>query len=598
MIINTNNKIRTNQRSSKPSKVKINLDEKTYNSLCKYVLQDPSVVRMEHLVNLKKMMSVIDRSSYENNPELVKRVNFINKALEARLDFNLTDPDMIIVHTNGGLTFKVDFLDYDHISMGNDAVEWCHRMVSQTLQYAFIDYNINDLQDIITRYKTTDYGSRGNIIDELEREIDIIKNGFRQVKTESNINDVTFSLRDGAFESAITDTYNIVTSPSRRLMTGMQGLNEMIGGGFESGRVYMFLGTSGVGKSVTLLNLLYQLKIYNKQYRVKDPTKKPCVVLLTMENTVVETLTRLFDMVVDNSDGTQNYDLQDVIRLLREEGQLKITESSPIDIVIRYKANKSVDTSYLYTLYDNLEDQGYEPICLIQDHIKRIRSVDANQDIRIELGDTVNEFKVFASTKQIPVITVSHLNRDATRVLEDAARRGNQDNGRLLGKSNIGESLLMIDNIDCAMILTKDYDRDGNCYMTFNRIKMRDKGSKREYIAQPFVMGNEIRLIEDLYGPAQFKESIHCEVFNNTGSMALSGSSAMTPGQVVEAIPKDGDNAFAKKEFFKPESITENTNMEDQRNALQEQLSGIMQSNVIPFSPVFFKPVCPVTFSA
>ena len=80
--------------------------------------------------------------------------------------------------------------------------------------------------------------------------------------------------------------------------------------------------------------------------------------------------------------------------------------------------------------------------------------------------------------------------------------------------------------------------------------------------------------------------------------MALSGSSAMTPGQVVEAIPKDGDNAFAKKEFFKPESITENTNMEDQRNALQEQLSGIMQSNVIPMSPVFFKPVCPVTFSA
>ena len=153
----------------------------------------------------------------------------------------------------------------------------------------------------------------------------------------------------------------------------MQGLNEMIGGGFESGRVYMFLGTSGVGKSVTLLNLLYQLKIYNKQYRVKDPTKKPCVVLLTMENTVVETLTRLFDMVVDNSHGMQNYDLQDVIRLLREEGQLKITESSPIDIVIRYKANKSVDTSYLYTLYDNLEDQGYEPICLIQDHIKRLR---------------------------------------------------------------------------------------------------------------------------------------------------------------------------------------------------------------------------------
>lgn len=599
MVINANNRFITNRNTYKQIKVKINLDEKAYSILCKYVLQDSSIVRMEHLVNLRKILTIIDRASYQNNPEIVKRVYFIDKCLEARLSYNLTDRDMILLHANGGLEFKVDFLDYDNLTMSNDEVLWCHRMVSQVLQYYFIDNNVDTLQDIITRFKTTEYGNRGNIIEELENEIDILKNGFRQAKTESNINDVTFSLQEGVFESAVTDTYNIVTSPSRRLRTGMQGLNEMTGGGFESGRVYMFLGASGIGKSVTLLNLLYQLKIYNTKYKPKDPTKRPCVVLLTMENTVVETLTRLFDMVIDNSHGMQNYDLEEVLRLLRTQGQLNITESSPIDIVIRYKANKSVNTSYLYTLYDNLEDQGYEPICILQDHIKRIRSVDANTDIRIELGDTVNEFKVFASDKQIPVITVSHLNRDATKIIEDAARRGNQDNGKLLGKSNIGESLLMIDNIDCAIILTKDYDKFGNCYMTFNRVKMRDKGSKRSYIAQPFMPGNEIRLIEDIYGPAQFKESIHSEVFNNTSSVALTGASAMTPDEVIESIPKDDDNAFNEKKFYDPVVVNKDTDITDQMNDISNQLAGIINSQQVqpPVTPIIFRPYSPVTFS-
>ena len=599
MVINTNNRFITNRNAYKQIKVKINLDEKAYSILCKYVLQDSSIVRMEHLVNLRKILTIIDRASYQNNPEIVKRVYFIDKCLEARLSYNLTDRDMILLHANGGLEFKVDFLDYDNLNMSNDEVLWCHRMVSQVLQYYFIDNNVDTLQDILTRFKTTEYGNRGNIIEELENEIDILKNGFRQAKTESNINDVTFSLQEGVFESAVTDTYNIVTSPSRRLRTGMQGLNEMTGGGFESGRVYMFLGASGIGKSVTLLNLLYQLKIYNTKYKPKDPTKRPCVVLLTMENTVVETLTRLFDMVIDNSHGMQNYDLEEVLRLLRTQGQLNITESSPIDIVIRYKANKSVNTSYLYTLYDNLEDQGYEPICILQDHIKRIRSVDANTDIRIELGDTVNEFKVFASDKQIPVITVSHLNRDATKIIEDAARRGNQDNGKLLGKSNIGESLLMIDNIDCAIILTKDYDKFGNCYMTFNRVKMRDKGSKRSYIAQPFMPGNEIRLIEDIYGPAQFKESIHSEVFNNTSSVALTGASAMTPGEVIESIPKDDDNAFNEKKFYDPVVVNKNTDIADQMSDISNQLAGIINSQPVQpaITPIIFRPYSPVTFS-
>lgn len=547
MVIDTKTKVKTRNNNKHHETMKMNIDYMTYNILCRYVLQSSKLVRLEHIKNLGQLIYAISPTSYENDSEKEKMVRFIMKGVEARLEHNLTDRDLILTYINGGLSFQVDFLDYNKLDLSKKEIQWVHQLIAEILRYQFVTINMPKLQDIMARWNKTDFANRGSIVQEIENEIDLLKAGFRKSRIEDNINDVTFSLREGRFESAITDTWNIVSSPSRRLMTGMQGLNEMIGGGFESGRVYMFLGTSGVGKSITLLNLLYQMKMYNNKFVGSDPTKTPCIVMLTMENTVVETLTRLFDMIVDNSHGMQNYDINDVIRMLRNQGKLVLSDSSPIDIVIRFKPNRSIDTDYLYTLVDDLDDDGYEPVCIIQDHVKRIRSRDMNPDLRLELGDVVNEFKVFASEKQIPLITVSHLNREATRVVEEASRKGNQDNGKLLGKSNIGESLLMIDNIDCAITLSKDYDKDGNCYMTFHRIKMRDKGSSRDYIAQPFVQGNEIRLIEDLWAPTpQFKESLHNNDINNRANrVAISAASALTGDiDISNEFNMDDDDDF------------------------------------------------------
>lgn len=545
----------TGKYSKKKDKINMNLDLMTYDTFCRYVLQPNSMVRMEHLVNLRRLMFLIDPQTYENDPEKVKRVQFIIRALEARLDENINDRTIIIQYVNGGLTYKVEFLDYDHLDLSKNEIQFIHRLVSETIQYQFMYNVVDQVQDIATRFKTSDYATRGNIVQEFKDLITQIKNDFRRSEVNDNTIDMMFSLRDGIFENCIRDTWNLITSPSRRLITGMQGLNELTGGGFESGRVYMFLGIAGVGKSLTLLNLLYQIKKYNVRYKTKDPTKQPCIVMLTMENTVVETITRLFDLVIENSQGLGNYTVDNAIELLRTQGQLMLNDGSPIDIIIKYKANRSVDTSYLYSLCDDLDDLGYEPVCLMQDHIKRIRSQDYMQDLRIELGEIVNEFKVFAAERDIPVITISHLNRDAVRILEDAEKKGgNQDAGKLLGKANTGESLLMIDNLDCGMTLTKDYDKEGNCYMCFNRVKMRDKGSTRSYIAQPFIPGSFIRLVEDLGGIPQFKETIHvpAELKSSINSIVkLSGANSMI-GSLDELVDMDedaDDNAFSKKSY-------------------------------------------------
>ena len=532
--------------------ISMKLDLNTYDMFCRYILQENKCIRLEHLVALRNLINSINPVNYENDPELLKRVNFIMKGLNARIDNNINDRDIVLNYINGGIDFKLDFIDYDRLILSNTEIEYITNFIYESLKWNFIYANGDNLVDLFTQFKTSDFYGKQDLVPKIGEMIQFFQNKFREMNFISNATDMMFSLEDGTFENCIKETYDMVTNPSRRLQSGMQGLNEMIGGGFESGRVYMFLGTSGIGKSKLLLNIMYQIKKYNFNYRPKDPAKKPCVVMLTMENTVVETIQRLYDLAVENNYGMANYNLDEVIGQLRNEGQLKLTDSSPIDLIITYKPNKSVDTSYLYTICDNLEDQGKEVICIIQDHVKRIRSIDRNTDVRLELGDIVNEMKSFAAIKDIPVITCSHLNRDASRTLEELDRKKNQDTGKALGKSNIGESMLMIDNLDFGIIITLDYDKDERLYMAFNAVKTRAK-TDRTYIVQPFVPGNTMRLVEDFGGIPQFKDTLHVPLELNRGGSSvikISGASSMAEGMNMSINNNiDPDNSFTKKSY-------------------------------------------------
>lgn len=512
MAVVKSNKRKYTKKKDEPEKANITLDNFILDTFCKFALTGSSYVRITQLIGLRNFLNQVDPRTYQSDIEKSNKIQFIKTALNARIDFNLTDKGMIWEHVITHIPFEPNFID-PNVELTKDEVKWVNNVISENLKYSFVYKNVDELLDLCAQIKSTDYRNRGDLIDLFENKIDYIKNEFRKSKLDDSLTDMTFSLRDGQFENAITETYNLITNPSRRLITGMQGLNQMVGGGFESGRVYMLMGISGIGKSLSLLNIIYQLKRYNLNYKTKDPTKTPCIVLLTMENTVVETVQRLYDMALPQDQGLENCPTpEDAIYKLRTSGELVLNDESPIDIVFRYKANKSVDTSYLYSLCDNLEDDGYEVICLVQDHIKRIRSVYSsyNSDIRLELGDIVNEFKVFAAAKDIPVITDTHLNRDAAKVIEDNnTRKSKVDITMKLGKSNVGESLLMIDNLDCGIIINLDYDEEQNKFMVFDLIKMRGKSlNGMKYFAQPFVY-NSIRMVEDVYGPPQYRTYLH-----------------------------------------------------------------------------------------
>ncbi len=486
--------------------IKKNLDMSILNLLCSYILSGNRNIRRGAYINLRNFISCLDLSVYNTEPEKLKKLEFIQKGLEARLEKNLSSRSMIKSYINGGILAD-NIVDLGDNELSNQEIDFVNEMVTKSLYYTFIDPEMDVLTDLCIRWKSADFNERVSLANEVEQVVTQLYNKFRRSKVES-VNNLVFSLKQDTFEEKITDIRNKLCDPSRMMITGMQGINEILGGGFYASRVYLLLGLTGVGKSMTMLNMMYQMKKYNKRITPKDPTKVPCIVYITMENDIYETVERLFSIAT--GEDLIDYSVEEIVQKLKTEGELYINEDSPIDTIIKYVPNRSVDTGYLYTMVEDLEDDGYEVLAVMLDHVKRIRSVQNISDLRLELGEVINEFKVFATLKDLIFITDSHLNRDAAAIIDKYATNSKADLTKMLGKANVGESLLMLDNSDCCLIINKEFDENNIEYMVFKRIKMRYKNSGRDYICQPFREDNKIRFVEDIgYAVPAFKESLH-----------------------------------------------------------------------------------------
>lgn len=496
----------------------INFDLASLNLMCAYILSENRNIKRCHLINMRNLFEMLNDSIYEKDTERYKRLIFVRRGTEARISKNLKNLELIKKHIDGGF-LENSLIDYNQlVELSNDEIEWINGTISTSLKYAFIEQDVDRMGDLCLKFKSADYITKENIAKEIEAQVATMQSKFRRAKIEKAQESI-FSIKDN-MEDAIRDYYDELSNPGNMIITGMQGMNKIIGGGYECGRVYLYLGLQGEGKSWTLLNIAKQIKKYNKKIQPKDPTKRPCVVLLTMENTNRENVERLFSMA-SNDGRMTDYTIDEVLDILKNDGEMVLTEDSPIDIVIKFVPNKSVDTSYLYTLTDDLEDDGYEVIAFIQDYVMRIKSCEPFQDIRLELGAIIDEFKVFAAIKDIPVITASQMNRDAATKVDEGKKTNKTDLVRLLGRSNIAESITMINNSDFVGILAVEYDSEGNKWLGIQVAKTRFK-LLLQYCFLPF-NGNTMGLIEDYNSDEPvYKDTLRGDRVNDNSNVKFS----------------------------------------------------------------------------
>ena len=528
-----------------------------------YILKTIHTSNRGVLTDLRELLTMIDPGKNFSVEQVRERNSyfFLKQLLDARLK-GYENRDILMEAALNGLDVKNIFpLRKLEEPLGSNELAFIEQNIGNNRNSFYTQSIMSTMYTQYSDFAIANETEKFKILKDVQKQIVDVNRKIKENVCVSSVSESLSLSNDEQFEATVAHMYNRAIDGSTKLKTGIQAINRSLNGGFENDRCYIYLGLPGEGKSSTLLNLTLQIKGHNKDIVTKDPTKRPTILFLTMENTLNETLERVFSILVSDDDISEFGGHKEIMQLLRQNG-LGVSNDSPIDIEFRYVPSNSVDTDYLYTIYDEMSANGQEVVCLVQDYIKRIRPRDfklMGGDMRIALGAVVDEFKEFAVAKHIPVITASQLNRDAAKIIDEGRKSSEADLVRKVGRANIGESTLITENADSAFILVPEDGADGRKYLGMANAKKRFKTQSSQFFYLPYSKERPLELLQDIHlaeplSKLSLNELKTATNENNNGSWsALLGNEKSKPVEIKESdsIKKKSDAYGISKEFIK-----------------------------------------------
>ena len=419
-------------------KLKIRMDLRMLDSILAFIYKDSVLRTRKTLQNIYKLFEIVDDEVYVGNPKSEDRIWVIRKSLEAKLNEDFENDERIKQYCSDQVdcdSYKAEIIEgIENLKISHEESRYLIKQIEDRLQFGYAITIKEIMQRLFDKVDMDDFKTYKSIADELYDVAVAIINNKRNVSSLES--DTTFSLQDEYFETVITDAVNKLKDKDKIFITGIKRWNTILAPGYLSKRLYTYLAFPGGGKSQILLKSALDIKRYNGHVKAKDPNKNPAVLYLTMENDIDETVERIFNMC-GNADDIRNYTPKQVIKSLRRDGLLTLTNENNIDIIIKYYPNRSIDTNDLYTIIKDLDDSGSEVIALILDYLKRIRPAEKAASEKEELKNITNELKTLAKTLDIPVITAQQLNRVAASVVDAAIQAKKEDVTRLVGRDGV-----------------------------------------------------------------------------------------------------------------------------------------------------------------
>lgn len=482
-------------------KICMRWDLSILNSFIGMIFKKNQYITVSNLRNMKKLMDNCDYSMYRNKSVIMKRVEFIQKALTAKLDNKMTDENIIITfcRPDNGATDPV-FEDIvtnlpKYKQLNHNEIQFFNKFIEDRLQVGVVINHIGEMKEIIERIEDGEYSTYAEANEMVEQWMNKYREASRNIVTSKSKH--MLSLNDPNIKDRIGDIIQTLGTSSSIMITGIQMLNEMLSPGFRPGKLYVFLGLSGGFKSAMLLKIIVDCVRYNsKTYKPKKEGLKPCVLYLTMENGLEESFARLYNLTVGNDD-IENHSPDHIYDKMSD---IKILGNDEMEVILWYEANMSITTQDIRNMIDKLESEGKEVAFLSFDYIKRIKPVDPFTNEKEQLKNVTNELRGIAQDYLIPVVSAQQLNRSGLATVNAAARDNKADLARLLGAENVGTAYEVYENADMTIILNLERKRDtGQLYLTFFRVKERYRPqSKLEYFNQPFLVDNEFMLVDDI----------------------------------------------------------------------------------------------------
>jgi replicative DNA helicase len=333
------------------------------------------------------------------------------------------------------------------------------KILGQMVALMKVNSNLPKLQGYLERVRS---GNVETIEDTINEYFTLIKSSFKDVidyETKLNLGLVrSLNTPDDNFNDILTE---IRKKYSRQnvIPSGIPELDrEFLFGGFQPSRLYMFGGTSGVGKSILLLNFNIRAALYN--YSSPSPgldflyeNEKPQAVFLyiTLENYVYESWMRLYCSLLNKTKREMLSEIsgeRDVASVKVKEAFQKIFSSHNSSIQIEYFQPGSIspmDIAALIQKYDQRPDLRKVKAVYI-DYLDLLRPDQSRDLYRLDLGEITSGLKTISASFEIPIITATQLNREAYR------REGSKEPGI----ETISESIQKLFIADFGGIIRKD----------------------------------------------------------------------------------------------------------------------------------------------
>lgn len=520
---------KTNKRNKNQKSLQLNLSSEELDTFCLYVNNlNSDVVSHSALVNAKTMFDLLDMKPYNVNDELRARLEYITLVLEARVNLNLDTKSLIKNHVLRNCDMRLKkyiedeiIKDMSHAKISESTCKYLNSLIFENL---IEGYSLDYSKRLSFMFEKKENGGYKRITEFSQDLKDLVKDIDLDIrKSEEFMREGKgFDLTSTNIRHEIKSIMKELRSPTNKLRTGLQYLNRMLNGGFESGRSYLFMGVTGIGKSIILLSVALWIKKYNDL--PKRDGMKQAVLFISQENSKSETFERIFNINVSGKD-IREFSDDDIEDSLRNIGLIVDNEDNDsINFIFKYFDDKEIGVSDIDAMISDYERQNIQIIAVVQDYIEKLKPKHSYSELRTSLGSIATEMSELAKARNIPFISAAQLNRMASSVVDNAIVNNKTNTTKLLGKNNISESWDMMKNVDAAVIINREIDdtvEPERQYMGFKLEKFRGKPNKdRIYVfLHPFDENNGILLTPDIEGKPLSRLSI--EDFNPLGANNL-----------------------------------------------------------------------------
>ena len=485
--------------------VKMSFDIPMLDALIKYMRCE--FVSQQQKVTLHRLLEKLDYSQYGYNTDIYDRLMLLKVCCEAMCEHHIKDEAVLITYIKGKLDNAEEIMDAVNFEVNQLTDSECKmiaKAINQRMQCLFV-YQVKD--DIINSLEKFNESGFENLYDDVEILRKHLGNLMVKLQNVSAPDELirSFNFSGEQYEELLRMVVEKAKKPSTVLMTGIRQLNAILSPGFQSGRLYTFLGGTGRFKSGTLWNITDQLRQFNPQIVPVENGMRKVILFITMENTIYETIIRLFDMYNDSNKDIKECEVEEVAQILREKGHFNFTDDEGIDIEMRYYSDLEICTSNIYTLIQELADMGKQVIAVVLDYILKLNSNKENYgDERLRISYAGRELKALAQQFDIPVITAMQINREGNSILESSMQENKEDIGRFIGSSYVGQCWDLIQESDFVCFINLEMQKStGKWFLSFKRTKIRGKKDPLavDYFNHPFVNNNGIRLEPDVNKP-------------------------------------------------------------------------------------------------